>query len=68
MRVSARMRKILGGEDANGFIYNMQCDLPNLKQIAVAVFVSLFSTFKRQVLTGTALHTNSCGHARAKAL
>lgn len=38
------------------------CDSSDLKLIAVAVFVSLFSTFEKQVQTAT----NVCGHCGEK--
>lgn len=54
MGVSTRTHKILGGVDANELIQYTQCDLLCLRRIAATVIVSLFHTFERIVLFGTA--------------
>lgn len=60
--ISTRVRTILGGVDANGLIKLRHCDLQSLKQIAVTVFVSLFSLFQRQLLISTVMQTVDCSY------
>lgn len=50
----------LGGVDKNRLIKLGYCDLQSLKQIAVTVFVSLFSMFESRLQISVAMQTVGC--------